>query len=117
MKIRADQMHVFAGEKEQSFFRETAALLRRRHAAALAQCKIADDRVEGFVRESVAAAQQYALVNEADLRLFCELRLLFGLKLDRDPAVRDVLKRTDIDGETKMNLLDEMLVFERETPI
>jgi len=116
MKLRPDQLDLFAGAREDAFVTATARMLQRRYAPRLEAHGLAGDKTESFVRESADRARRYDVLNEADIRMFCECRLLLGLKFDAEPWAREILTTADVDGETKMNMLDERLLFTREEP-
>lgn len=119
MKLRKEQLELFAERNEQKFVEQTATFLLDNHAAALEEHGLKEKDLERFVRKSMAEAARYQVLNACDIRFYCECRVLLGLKFDRDKTYAwagEILRREDIDGETKINLIDEHLLFEMEEP-
>jgi hypothetical protein len=117
MKLSDDQLAMFGARREAAFVGVTAAHLARRHPGALERQRISREKLEKFVRDSMGAAARYQVVNEPDIRMYCECRLLLGMNFDRDaklPWASEILQRRDLDGEAKMNLLDEHMAWNLE---
>ena len=119
MKITKAQAELFALKNEETFVRLTAEHLRARHAEALEKHGIKDDALEKFVRATMAEAEKHGVVNEPDIRFYCECKLILGPKFDRasDTAwAGEILSRNDIDGAQKMNEIEEHMLFATDDP-
>lgn len=119
MKLTREQLDAFGRYNVDAFVRRTALYLRERFGELLRARGVADDRVEPFVRETLVRAAAYQVVNDADVRWFCECRLELGLSFDRDARTAwagEILKRADLSGGRKMDLLAERLAWETRTP-
>jgi hypothetical protein len=70
-----------------------------------------DDSLRVVVQDSVKQAEGYGIASEEDLRRFLEYVLLYGTQLDRREDTRwigETLRRPDLDGTAKMDLLDRL---------
>jgi len=71
--------------------------------------------IRPLIMSAIASAEKYDVVNESDVQLFIECIPLLGPGFDKTnklPFVNDVLNRTDISGEEKMELINDFLTFE-----
>lgn len=119
MKLTQQQLDAFGRYNEDAFVRRTAAYLRERFSHLLAARGIAAERVDLFVRESLTRAAAYQVVNDADVRWFCECRLELGLSFDRDGGIAwagEILNRPGLSGAQRMDLLAERLAWETRAP-
>lgn len=70
--------------------------------------------LEVLTHEGVAGARYYNVVNETDVVRFVECMLLLGRRFDDDENyawARETLRRTDLTGVAKMDLIDEYRIF------
>lgn len=119
MKITKAQAELFAQQNECTFVRITAEHLRRRHAEALDKQGVKNEAVEDFVRATMVEAEKYGVINEPDIRFYCECKLLLGPKFDRAAETAwagEILRRKDIDGAQKMSLIEEHMLFAMDEP-
>lgn len=115
MRLTREQLDAFGRYNEDAFVGRTAAYLRERFPELLRTRGVAADRVELFVRESMARAAAYQVVCDADIRWYCECRLELGMAFDRDGKLAwpsEILKRNDLSGSQKMDLLAERMAWE-----
>lgn len=106
MRIRADQLHLFARQQEDAFVQTTARYLSRRHAERASAAGLTPDGLPQFVRETIARGGRYGIVNEPDVRALCELRLILGPRFDTSPQhapLRAVLEARELTGAQKVD--------------
>ncbi len=69
---------------------------------------LSDDLLDTFVRQAVDRAADYGVVSERDVYLFCELRLIFGLRFPAEPKTpwaEPILGERGVLPETRCQLL------------
>ncbi|RJQ83893.1 MAG: hypothetical protein C4519_06080 [Desulfobacteraceae bacterium] len=76
--------------------------------------KLGDLDVEVFIREKIEVAESFSIVNGDDIRRFVESCLDLGpLFYEQFDWVREIVTDGELDGEQKMELIDEGSVFAR----
>ena len=76
--------------------------------------KLGDLDVEVFIREKIEVAESFSIVNGDDIRRFVESCLDAGpLFYEQFDWAREILTDSELDGEQKMELIDEGSVFAR----
>jgi hypothetical protein len=109
LKIRDEQMKVFAAD----------ALLRFEERMVDYLCgnfgrfatELSDEERADTVRTGVAAAKRYQTESEYDIRRFLEYWVTYGGDMDANGEcawIGETLRRSDLDGGQKMDLLDEL---------
>ena len=77
------------------------------------------EHLEAVLLEGVQRANDYGIINEADVERFLECIIIFGPRFDVDdriPWAREVLTRPDLDGEQKMDAMDDHRIFCLDEP-
>jgi len=68
-----------------------------------------DEKIHSVVRDSIRKAESYGVEYEDDIRRFIEYMVIYGTQLDvreQTQWVGDILRRSDLDGTAKMDLID-----------
>ncbi len=71
---------------------------------------LSDERMRIVVQDIVKKAESYGIEYEDDIRRFIEYVVIYGTRLDVREGTRwigDILRRKDLDGTAKMDLIDE----------
>jgi hypothetical protein len=114
-QIRAEQVAVFSRRLESQFASRTASHLRETLPKEVEKMGIKDEELEPLALRGLADARKYGVVNEADIRRYIECMVVLGLRFDSDgrfPWAGQTLRRTDLDGEAKMDAIDQYLIFD-----
>lgn len=117
--IRAEQIKSLAKAQERAYARNLAFSLAKRYPDTLRMLGLAGDALLQFVLAGIEKAKRYGIHGQLDVQLFVECTVELGLDFDRDPHypwAQDTLNRLDLDGEQKMNLVHEHLIFDRRKP-
>jgi hypothetical protein len=117
--IREKQMQAFSQSCLDKFACRLANHLRCNYASNLDDLGINNEEVVPFVKNGIKNAQQYGIEYDDDLELYVECMVLLCPTFDQDsrfPWAREILKRKDIDGETKMAEIGEYMTFGLEDP-
>ncbi len=113
LSIRKEQMEVFntymRGQFEQRMVKHLRATFPNRTK------DLPDDRIHTVVQNSIKKAESYGIEYEDDIRRFIEYLVIYGTRLDTREETQwigDILRRHDLDGTAKMDLIDS-----RELPV
>ncbi|MFO1350305.1 MAG: hypothetical protein U1F68_06340 [Gammaproteobacteria bacterium] len=71
--------------------------------------KVSNDKLRDVVKAGMQKAEHYGIEFEDDVRRFLEYLVIYGARLDSKPSTRwlgAILRRQDIDGTHKMDLID-----------
>lgn len=118
--ISKKQMDAFARHSADRFVERTVLHLREAFPAEVESQGLDDQAVEDLTREGVDRSRAYGVVNEADVLRFVECMLLLGRDFDENksyPWAGTTLRRSDLDGDGKMDLIDEYRIFGIERPV
>ena len=113
--MREEQMAVFSEYMLASFKRRLTAHLRSRFPADTAQ--MPDETLDVAITAGMERAGKYGVRSENDIRRFMESVFTLGAHFDTNPATRwagEILRRTDLDGSAKMDLIDECATGEEQ---
>jgi len=105
--IRAEQMAALGEHMAGQFEKRMARHLRSRFPEQFGEMEEQD--LHTFIEYGAKAAKQYGVTYENDVRRYLECVALYGAEFDRDeerPWVEKTLKRRDLNGTKKMDLLD-----------
>ena len=115
MVIRKQQMDAFEDEMLARFMARMATHPRVTFPQELASLGLlTDEDVLDLIRRGLEAAQQYGVTNEGDVERYVECMVILGPQFDseeRFPWAKEILDRQNIDGESKMDRIDEYLIF------
>ena len=119
MIIRREQLSAFSAAMRQEFVQRSAQRLKSDFAAHLLRQNVPPDGLEDWVSRGVDAARKYGVVRDGDVSLYLDCMALLGANFDRDrrwPWAGQILNRTDLDGEAKMDRIHDRLLFEPGVP-
>ncbi|MDR3618418.1 MAG: hypothetical protein P4L85_03635 [Paludisphaera borealis] len=114
-RIRTEQVETFSRRLEDQFASKTAAHLRNAFPVEVEKQGFDDDGLRRLSLRGLTEARRYGVVNEADVERYIECMLILDPKFDTDPRfpwARQALARADLDGEAKMDFIDDYLVFD-----
>jgi hypothetical protein len=114
-QIRDEQVAVFTRRLESQFARRMANHLRATFPKEVEKLGINDQGLEQLALRGLADARKYGVVNEGDVQRYLECMVILGPEFDTDeriPWAAQALRRTDLDGEAKMDQIDEYLIFD-----
>lgn len=114
-RIRTEQVETFARSLEVQFAVRTATHLRNAFPAVVEKQGLDDDALNQLSLRGLAAARRYGVVNEGDVERYIECMLILGPAFDTDPRfpwAGQALSRADLNGEAKMDLIDDHLIFD-----
>ena len=119
-RVREGQMRAFSEELETRFVTRMVRHLRDDFPADLARQKLEVKDLEPLVRRGLAESRKYGVVNEGDVERYVECMVVLSPSFDVDPKFRwakEILQREDLDGESKMDEIDEYRIFGLENPV
>lgn len=119
MKIRKEQVEAFNDSQTEAFVQRTVARLQRDFPDDLRRHGVRPAQVKPFVRDGMAKARSYGIVYEKDVAKYVECMVLLNPAFDDDPAypwAKETLNADGLDGEVKMDLIDEHMLFSLEEP-
>lgn len=68
----------------------------------------------------IKEAMAFGVVNEPDVEFYAQCKVMFGQDFALDEKTRwakEILQRSDLDGETKMDRIDEHMLFGLKEPV
>ncbi|CDH44861.1 hypothetical protein [Candidatus Contendibacter odensensis] len=107
LSIRKEQMEVLSGYMREQFEWRMVKHLREKFPDRTKD--LADDKIRVVVQSSMKKAEGYGIEYEDDIRRFLEYLVIYGTRLDvREETqwIGDILRRNDLTGTAKMNLID-----------
>lgn len=111
LTVRKEQIEAFASIQREVFITRVARQLRENSAEQDEAMDVKDLQV--LVRACLKKAGRYEIVSEWAVTVFCRLALVHGLDFDTTvPDIDLVLENDRLDGNTKMELLEEALGYE-----
>ncbi len=105
--IRKEQMEVLSAYMREQFEWRMVEHLRATFPDRTRD--LPNERIRVVVRDSIRKAESYGIEYEDDIRRFIEYLVIYGLQLDTQAETQwigDILRRNDLDGTAKMNLID-----------
>jgi len=107
--IRDKQMRILREGQLQRFENDMAAHLVRCFGGR----PVVEDavRLRSFIREGVALAGRYGVVNQYDVRRFLEFRAEYGADFHTIPWVVKILNDSTLSGCGKMERIDDYSLF------
>ena len=115
LTIRAEQLDAFREPLTKAFVGRMVRHLSRSFPRQLAEQKIKKADLEPLVRQGMKRAEQYGVVYQGDVQRFLECMVILGPRFDEDtiyPWAGQTLRRTDLDGEEKMDEISDHIIFE-----
>jgi hypothetical protein len=112
--IREAQMKALSDHLGEQFVQAMAEHLRSDFRPYLRRSRIADESVEGLVREGLVVADDLGITDESDLQLFAECLALLGPSFHSDPALpwaSESLHQPNWSGSARMDLIRQYLIF------
>jgi hypothetical protein len=115
--IRQEQMDVLSVYMRAQFEQQMVKHLREKFPERTQD--LPDERIRMVVQSSIKKAERYGIEYEDDIRRFIEYLVIYGTRLDTREDTQwlgDVLRRNDLDGTAKMDLIDqrELQVLRRQ---
>jgi hypothetical protein len=110
--IRQEQMEVLGRYMLRQFEARMVLHLRATFPEPLRGMSESDLR--DMIRDGIDKAAQYDVTTEGDVQRYLECMVLLGPNYDRDgelPWAGEILRRKDMDGQAKMDAIDEYSVF------
>ena len=120
MKVREEQLQALAAEHEDAFVRQMVSHLNADFKEQLTKQGLKPDQVEPLVRLGISRAKAYDVVLKSDVWLYIECMVLFSPDFDENPDTAwagEKLRREDVDGTTKMNQINDHMLFGLEEPV
>jgi len=109
LTIRKAQMQAFENAQVERFLKELASHLRSTFSDHFSN--YSNDDLLAFARNCCAWASGFDIDTEYDVRRFAEFVASYGPNLADDHVwIGSTLRRDDISGEEKMNILDNIEV-------
>lgn len=112
LRVSARQMQVLRNSLWMGFERRMLARIRADFPDCAA--RLADGMLLDALRRILMKAARYGIEREYDLQRFIEHAMVYGANLDERSDTRwigDTLRRTDVDGTVKLDLLDGLATF------
>lgn len=119
-QLRAEHNEAFQQSQLDRFVARQTLRLQGSFPEELEQASLAVEALNDFIRQAIEAAASYGVTREQDVELYLDLTLLLGPDFDRDaqyPWAGETLRRTDLSGTAKADLLHDYLVFSTDRAI
>jgi hypothetical protein len=114
-RLSKEQLHALSSQMQDTFLKRTAKHLLAHFPAELTQHGVQSDQLESFIQKGFDEARSFGVEQEHDLRLYVECMVIlhprFAWAQDM-PCFGEVLRREDLPGSDKMDLVHDHLVFE-----
>ena len=107
LTIRKEQMDVLSAYSREQFEWRMVKHLREKFPDRTKD--LADEKIRVVVQSGMKKAESYGIDYEDDIRQFLEYLVIYGTRLDVREETRwigDILRRNDLSGAAKMNLID-----------
>jgi hypothetical protein len=118
-RVRSEQMAAFSKTLEDSFVHRVLSRLRDGFPQHLEAQGIREPDLEALVRRGMAESRKYKVNNAGDVERYIECMVVLGPSFDVDekiPWAGQILRRDDVDGEAKMDQIDEYRIFGTDEP-
>lgn len=115
LRIRKDQQAALARDRERAYIDRTARRLRESFPAEVERRGLDDGALRALAGRGVDEGRRHGVVNEGDVDRYVEALLLLGPEFASDPALpwaAAILRAPDLDGEAKMDRIDDHLIFD-----
>ena len=119
MKIRKEQMDALRKSREDAFVARMVKHLRNDFRKGRVTQHIAEGDLEALVRRGITDAEKYGVIYEDDVRLYIECMVVLGPMFDQDQRcgwAGELLRQEGLDGTTKMDQIDQYLIFGTAEP-
>lgn len=106
--IRKEQMEALRTSMSRRFEQRMLEHIKNTFPDRIKQ--VSDEKIRTVIQDSIKKAESYTIEYEDDIRRFIEYLIIYGTQLDTKPETRwigEILKRTDLTGTAKMDLIDE----------
>lgn len=106
--IRKEQMETLRASMSRRFERRMLEHIKNNFPDRIRL--VSDEIISNVVQDSIRRAESYSIQYEDDIRRFIEYLIIYGTLLDTNQETRwigEILKRTDITGSAKMDLIDD----------
>ena len=107
LTIRKEQMDILSAYSREQFEWRMVKHLREKFPDRTKD--LADEKIRVVVQSGMKKAEGYGIDYEDDIRQFLEYLVIYGTRLDvREETqwIGDILRRNDLSGAAKMNLID-----------
>ncbi len=107
LTIREEQMDILSAYTREQFEWRMVEHLRAKFPDRTKD--LANEKIRIVVQSSIKKAENYSIEYEDDIRRFLEYLVIYGTRLDvREETqwIGDILRRNDLSGTAKMNLID-----------
>jgi hypothetical protein len=113
-QIRVSQLEAARQNQMDMFVQGVVDHVRQDLADRMEANNIAEEAYEEFVRSGIARAGKYEVTIRTDVTFFIECMAIYGPQFDQDPAMpwaREILTRDDLHPVSKMQLIEEHMLF------
>ncbi|WP_157758954.1 hypothetical protein [Cystobacter fuscus] len=113
-RIAKEQLQALATTVEQSFINRTVHQLREDFPSEIEAHGLQGPALEALVHRGVADATAFGITQGDDVRLYIECMLVLSPRFSNDPQLpwaTEILRREDLSGTAKMDLIHDHLVF------
>lgn len=114
LRIRNEQISVFTRQFESRFAKRMARHLKDTFPKEVEKQELTEEKLEKLATDGLSFARRYGVANEGDVVRYIECMVILGPQFDSDerfPWAGEALRNADLDGETKMDRIDDHLVF------
>ena len=115
--IRKQQVQALSAGRMDAFVGRLVRHLRDDFPQYLRAHALPEENLEPMVRTGLKEAEQYGVIYESDVERYIECMAMLGPAFPRDstfPWAGETLRRHDLDGRAKMDLISDHVAFEVE---
>lgn len=119
MRLHKSHTDAWSQQQMQAFADAMAKHLREDLPEHLERNGIADEELEGVIREGCTRAEQYDMTGEADLARFVEFMAILGPDFDSSAKTAwagEILRREDLEPDARLDEIAAAIIFESEEP-
>lgn len=115
--IREAHLQAQSARMKDEFTERMVRHLREDFPQYLRAQGLSGEHLDDLVRRGIADAERHGVVYQGDIERYIEFMAMLGPAFPQDPKypwAGETLRRRDLDGEAKMDLISEHVTFEVE---
>ncbi|HYO55259.1 hypothetical protein [Archangium sp.] len=113
-RLSKEQLQALSLHLQDDFLKRTASHLLANFPAELAKHGLQSNQLEQLIQRGVNEAESFGVVHEHDVRLYIECMVVLHPRFawaQDTPWFGEVLRREDLSGTEKMDMVHDQLVF------
>ena len=115
--IREEHVQAQSHRMTDVFIGRMVRHLREEFSQYLRAQALPEEGLDGMVRQGMKDAERYGVIYQGDVERYIECMAMLGPAFPQDPKAPwagETLRRADLDGSAKMDLISDYVAFEVE---